>query len=64
MSQSTSPAGARDLRDVRQSVCSASSAWTAAFRWSVVEARDDLLLRWLCRWAPGTIVDIFLKRAN
>ncbi|PTB46038.1 hypothetical protein M441DRAFT_208190 [Trichoderma asperellum CBS 433.97] len=61
MSQSTCPARARDLRDVRQAVCSASSAWTAVFRWSVVEACDDLLLRWLWRWEPGTAVGIFLK---
>lgn len=63
MSQPTS-ARARDLRDVRQSVCSASSAWTAVFRWSIVEARDDLLLRWLCRREPGTIVAIFLNSLN
>lgn len=56
---SQSPARARDLRDVRQSVCSASSAWTAVFRWSIVEVRDDLLLRWAL--PPGTIVELLLN---
>lgn len=66
MSQSTLPARTRDLRDVRQSVCSASSAWTAVFRWSIVDARDDLPLgaRNHCCYSLEQLLDSQLTPAS